>query len=273
VQASSAWTAPSGTLGRLVAEARARALSLQARASELERLAESAVIAPSFIDALTRSEVAIVAEVKRRSPSKGWIRQGLSAPDQALAYHAGGAAAISVLTEPHHFGGSPEDLTAVLASVPIPALKKDFHVAPVQLIEARALGASAALLIARALSPDALAEMMKVASDLSLEVLVEVRDESELDRALSLGARVVGINNRDLETLEMDPRTSERLLARIPSSVVAIAESGVSSREDVERVARAGADAVLVGSSVSAAENPTAAVRSLAGVRKSKRAR
>jgi len=273
VQASSAWTAPSGTLGRLVAEARVRAATLQARTTVLERLAESAVIGPSFTDALTRSEVAIVAEVKRRSPSKGWIRQGLSAPEQALAYHAGGAAAVSVLTEPDHFGGSPEDLTAVLASVPIPALKKDFHVAPVQLIEARALGASAALLIARALSPDSLAEMMAFARDLELEVLVEVRDERELDRALALEARAVGINNRNLETLEIDPSTSERLLAHIPPGVIAIAESGVTSRADVERVGHAGADAVLVGSSISAADDPTSAVRALTGVGKSKRAR
>lgn len=272
MQASSAWTAPSGTLGRLVAEARGRAAALQARTSELERLAASSVTGPSITDALTRAEVAIVAEVKRRSPSKGWIRQGLSAPEQARAYHAGGAAAISVLTEPNHFGGSTEDLAAVLANVPIPALKKDFHVDPVQLLEARALGASAALLIARALSPDSLAEMMRVAKELELPVLVEVRDEIELERALSLGARIVGINNRNLETLEIDPRTSERLLPLIPSTVIAIAESGVTSRADVARVANVGADAVLVGSSISASEDPSEAVRALGGVRKASRA-
>ena len=177
-----------------------------------------------------------------------------------------------MLTEPDHFGGAPEDLTAVLAAVPIPALKKDFHVAPVQLLEARALGASAALLIARALSPESLAEMMRVAQELELPVLVEVRDEAELDRALSLDARMVGINNRNLETLEIDPGTSERLLRLIPPAVIAIAESGVSGRNDVERVARVGADAVLVGSSISASSDPSAAVRALAGVRKARRA-
>jgi indole-3-glycerol phosphate synthase len=208
----------------------------------------------------------VIAEAKRRAPSKGWIKPGLSASDQARAYELGGATAISVLTEPAHFGGSTDDLLAVKAAVRIPTLKKDFHVAPIQLLEAKALGASAALLIVRALSPDALVAMMDTARALQLEVLVEVRDSAELERALDSGATIVGINNRNLETLIIDPSTAERLLVEVPSSIVAIAESGVSARGDVERVARCGADAVLVGSAISAADDPTAAVRDLSRV-------
>jgi indole-3-glycerol phosphate synthase len=208
----------------------------------------------------------VIAEVKRRSPSKGWINPNLSAPDQAAAYERGGAAAISVLTEPRHFGGSSEDVGAVRTAVRVPVLKKDFHVDPVQLLEAKAIGASAALLIARALSPDDLLRMTDAARDIDLEVLVEIRDEDELRRALDAGARIIGINNRNLETLAIDAATSERLLGSIPAGMIGIAESGVSARADVERVARAGADAVLVGSVISAASDPVAAVRDLASV-------
>lgn len=235
-------------------------------------MAADAPLAPSFGAALRGDTVAVIAEVKRRSPSKGWINPKLGAADQALAYERGGAAAISVLTEPEHFGGSNDDLLAVRQAVAIPALKKDFHVHPVQLVEARALGASAALLIARALSPDALRAMSDVARNLGLEILVEVRDEDELHRALDLGSTIVGINNRNLETLSIDPATSERMLRLVPPSVVAIAESGVSGRADVERVATFGADAVLVGSVISAADDAAAAVRALAGVARISRA-
>jgi len=213
-----------------------------------------------------------MAEVKRRSPSKGAIAPDLDAATQARNYAEGGAAAISVLTEPDHFSGSLDDLQAVREAVTVPALKKDFHVRPIQLVEARAAGASAALLIARALDPERLALMMAAGRDLGLELLVEVRDERELERALELGATMIGVNNRDLESLVIDPTTAERLVPRIPSGVVAIAESGVKTRADVERYARCGADAVLVGSSISAASDPTAATRSLAEVPRSARA-
>jgi indole-3-glycerol phosphate synthase len=190
----------------------------------------------------------------------------LDAARQSIAYAAAGARAISVLTEPEHFAGSNDDLRAVKGAVGIPALKKDFHVEPIQLVEAKALGASAALLIVRALGPQGLSEMMTAALALSLETLVEIRDERELELTLEAGARVIGINNRNLETLEIDPATSERLLRRIPASVIAVGESGVSGRADVERMARAGADAILVGSSVSSASDPVEAVRCLTGV-------
>jgi indole-3-glycerol phosphate synthase len=273
VQASSVWTAPTGTLGRIVAEARERAAVLRQRERELTRAAADSPPPPAFARALRADAVQIIAEVKRRSPSKGWINPKLGAAEQAGAYASGGAAAISVLTEPAHFGGTNEDLGAVRAAVELPVLKKDFHVHPVQLAEARALGASAALLIARALSPEELILMSDAARQLRLEVLIEVRDEDELHRALDAGATIVGINNRNLETLTIDPATSERLLGLVPSSVVAIAESGVSGRADVERVAARGADAVLVGSTVSAAEDPSIAVASLCGVARVSRER
>jgi len=266
VQASPVWTAPTGTLGRIVAEARERAHALLSHEAELARIAADASNAPPFASALRSDTVQVIAEVKRRSPSKGWINAGISAVDQAKAYASGGAAAISVLTEPVHFGGSNDDLVQIREAVQVPVLKKDFHVQPVQLIEARALGASAALLIARALAPDELVRMIDTARQLRLEVLVEVRDDDELQRALDAGARVIGINNRNLETLVIDPSTSERILGRVPSSVIAIAESGVSERADVERVAARGADAVLVGSVVSAAGDPSAMVAALCGV-------
>jgi indole-3-glycerol phosphate synthase len=273
VQASSVWTAPTGTLGGIVAEAHERASALCAREAELARTARDASRAPAFGAALRGETVRVIAEVKRRSPSKGWINAGITAAAQAIAYAKGGAAAISVLTEPLHFGGSNDDLTAVRSVVEIPVLKKDFHVHPVQLLEARAIGASAALLIARALAPDALVRMMEAARQIELEVLVEVRDEDELQRALDAGAMVIGINNRNLETLVIDPTTSERLLALVPAPVVAVAESGFGSRDDVERVSRRGADAVLVGSSISAAEDPGAAVAALSEVRRVSRER
>jgi indole-3-glycerol phosphate synthase len=273
VQASPAWIAPTGTLGRIVAEAHERAAALRARERELARAAKSAPRPPAFASALRAPTVQVIAEVKRRSPSKGWINPGITAADQAHAYATGGAAAISVLTEPAHFGGSNDDLASVRSAVAIPVLKKDFHVHPVQLAEARSLGASAALLIARALSPDDLLLMMDAARQLELEVLIEIRDEEELERALAGGATVVGINNRNLETLVIDPATSQRLLGLVPPSIVAIAESGVSGRADVERIAAHGADAVLVGSSISASENPTEAVRSLCGVTRISRER
>lgn len=272
MQAFSRWIAPGGTLALISGEAAARAAALETRRAELERACESTPAGPSLVEALRRSAVALLAEVKRRSPSKGAIAEGLDAVAQASAYRAGGAAGVSVLTEPRHFGGSVDDLIAIRDQVQIPALKKDFHVAPIQLVEARALGASAALIIVRALSPSLLETLMDTGRALDLELLVEIRDAEELRRALDCGARMIGINNRNLETLEIDPATADRLLPLIPADIVAIAESGVRSRADVERYAAHGADAVLVGSSLSAAADPVAATRTLAGVARIARA-
>lgn len=269
MQAVSAWTPPTGTLGALVAAARVRAGALAARRAELERRAVDRVSAaepPAFAAALRRADVAVIAEVKRRSPSKGDIAPGLSGAVQATRYVDGGAAALSILTEPDRFGGSIADLDAARAAVGVPLLRKDFNVEPVQLLEAAAHGASAVLLIARALPPAALAALARDARALGLEPLVEIRDEAELDAALRAEATLIGVNNRNLETLAIDAATGDRMLPLIPARCVAIWESGVQSPDDVRRAAGAGADAVLVGSTVSAAADPAAAVRALTGV-------
>ena len=267
MQGSGIWSPPTGTLGRIVQESETRVEALRRSASKLQDAARRAAQPTRpLAQALRGDSVAVIAEVKRRSPSKGWIAKGLSTVSQAEAYAAGGAAAISVLTEPNHFDGSVEDLEAVAAAVSVPVLKKDFHIDPIQLVEARAHGATAALLIARALGPGRLEAMIEAARWMTLDTIVEIRDEAELQRALDAGAGVIGINNRDLETLIIDPATSERLLPLIPAHVVAIAESGMASADDVARVARLGADAVLVGSSLSASADPTALVRELSSV-------
>ncbi len=257
---------PGGMLGALTDEAHTRAATLAPRAAELQRTCAGIGEIPSFVDALRGDDVKVVAEVKRSSPSRGVINRDLDAARQAVAYEAGGAAAVSVLTESTRFAGSNEDLVRARSSVRIPLLKKDFHVATVQILEARSLGASAALVIARAVPPARLRELMTAGNDADIEILVEVRDEREVELALSFGATVIGINNRNLETLEIDPETSVRLLQLIPRSVVAIAESGVRTAKDVERMASAGADAVLVGTVVSGSGEPEAAVRSLTGI-------
>ncbi|HMI58482.1 MAG TPA: indole-3-glycerol-phosphate synthase, partial [Gemmatimonadaceae bacterium] len=244
---------------------RVRAMSDGERGA-IERAAAAAVARPSFLEAFGGKMVAVIAEVKRRSPSKGAIRETISADAQALAFERGGAAAISVLTEPKHFGGSLIDLESARDRVRSPLLRKDFHCDAIQLFEAKASGASAALLIARALAPAMLGELMSVADDLGLEPLVEVRTEAELMLALELGARVIGINSRDLETLEVDAGVPERLLRLVPNGVIAVAESGVESLADVEDRARWGADAVLVGSALSASDDPEATVRALTTV-------
>lgn len=256
-----------GPLGELAVAAALRVREeLAGRAPALERAAAAAPPTPSFLDALRGPRVAVIAELKRSSPSKGAINPGMDAGRQASAYAAGGAAALSVLTEPARFGGHRDDLAAARGGTAIPLLKKDFHVDELQVLEARALGASAVLLIARALDDERLAALARLARAVGIEPLVEIRDERELAAALEAGARVIGVNNRDLETLAIDRHTSERVIPLIPPDCVAIAESGVRDAADVAAAARAGADAVLVGSSISAATDPAQAVRALAAV-------
>ena len=226
----------------------------------------------SLEGALRRADLGVIAEVKRRSPSKGVINAAIDAGSQASAYARGGAAALSILTEPTEFGGSVDDLRDARQATSLPALKKDFHVHPVQVLEARAAGASAMLLIARALPPDRLREMADLAREVGVEVVIEVRSEAELEDAVAIDWAMIGVNSRNLETLVIEPEVTSRLVALIPADRIAIAESGVSSRADVERVASIGADAVLVGSSVSAAADPAASVRALTGVARKRRA-
>lgn len=220
----------------------------------------------SLTDALRGPEVALICEVKRSSPSKGGISPNLKVASRVRAYRDGGAAGLSILTEPESFGGSLEDLSEAASAVELPLLRKDFLVSDLQLAEARAAGASAALIIARALPPARVIELARAAADLGLDALVEIRDEAELDTALESGAQIIGVNTRNLETLEMNPAVAESLIPRIPRDRVAVYESGIASRSDVERAARTGADAVLVGSSLSASNHAEQAVRNLAGV-------
>jgi indole-3-glycerol phosphate synthase len=271
-QGNRRWTYPSGTLGQLVGAAAARGAELEAREAELERLALDARPVASLETALHRTDLALLAELKRSSPSRGAINPGLDSVTQARAYERGGAAAISVLTERERFGGADTDLESVARTTSLPILRKDFHVTPAQLFQARAMGASAALLIARALPPSRFADLVMAADSVGLEVVAEVRDMVELGRALAAGARIIGVNNRNLETLRLEPRTAEAIIPRIPREYVAIAESGYSDRSSVEAAAGYGADAVLIGSFLSAAVDPESAVRGLTGVKKVARA-
>jgi indole-3-glycerol phosphate synthase len=219
-------------------------------------------------------DVGVIAELKRRSPSQGPLQEDLDIGRRSREYAEGGAAALSVLTEETEFAGSLTDLALARASVPLPLLRKDFHIHPLQLYEARVAGASAALLIARALGAIGLKTMLNACRDLGLEALVEVRSSEELLWAIDLGAQCIGVNARDLETLAVDPHVVTNLLPKIPAGLCAVAESGIATRADVERVAHAGADAVLVGSALSRASDPVRTVRSLTGVtREARRAR
>jgi len=271
------WTFPSGTLGELTRASHVRASLVLATLPELRSAARDLPPAPmaaeAFAAALRGPALRVIAEVKRASPSKGAINPGIDAAAQAAHYVAGGAAAISVLTEPTRFGGTLEDLSAVASGVSVPVIRKDFLVHPVQLWEARVRGAAAALLIVRALSPSEFPMLMEAARECGLATLVEIRDEEELERALEVGATVIGVNNRNLETLIIDPATAPALIPRIPAHCVAVAESGMQSAHDITPSALAGADAVLVGSAVSASADPASAVRALAGIPRSTTAR
>ncbi|WP_232547812.1 indole-3-glycerol phosphate synthase TrpC [Propioniciclava soli] len=202
----------------------------------------------------------VIAEVKRSSPSKGALADIPDPAALARAYAAGGASAISVLTERRRFGGSLEDLVAVRAAVPTPLLRKDFIVTPYQLWEARAAGADLVLLIVAALTDAELAELSALASELGLTTLVEVHTEEETRRAVASGAPLIGVNNRNLQTLDVDLAQFERLAGLIPDDRVKVAESGIGNVADVERVAAAGADVILVGEALVRHGDPAASV-------------
>lgn len=232
----------------------------------LERIRELAAAAPPPLDAyaaLRRPGVAVVAEVKRSSPSKGRLAEIADPSDLASDYAAGGARAISVLTEGRWFGGSLDDLAAVRAAVDVPVLRKDFVVSSYQVHEARAHGADLVLLIVAALEQKVLVGLLERIESLGMTALVEVHDEEEADRALEAGAQVIGVNARDLRTLEVDRSVFERIAPGLPSSVVKIAESGVRGPHDLIRYASAGADAVLVGEGLVTQKSPREAVAEL----------
>jgi indole-3-glycerol phosphate synthase len=219
---------------------------------------------PSFAEALRAPGVSIIAEVKRFSPSKGPIRPDLDVGPLVAAYEAGGAAAVSILTEEDHFGGSLGDLRVAAASTRLPLLRKDFAIDPYQVYEARAFGAAAVLLIAAILEARALRELSALAADLGLDVLLEVHDEREMARALDMEGVVIGINNRDLRTFEVSLETSLRLSALVPTGRLLVSESGIKDRGDLEQLASAGIDAVLVGESLLKEEAIATAVAALA---------
>jgi indole-3-glycerol phosphate synthase len=218
-----------------------------------------------FAEALTRPGVSIIAEHKRRSPSAGVIREGASVADVVQAYERGGATALSVLTEPFHFGGSLEDLTEAHRATALPVLRKDFIVDRYQLYEAAAAGADAVLLIVAALEPPELDALLREAWDLDLDALVEVHDERELEVALEVEADVLGLNNRDLSDFSVDLERTYELLSDVPAGKTVVSESGFSTREELDELERVGVDAVLIGETLMRAPDVERATRELSG--------
>jgi indole-3-glycerol phosphate synthase len=218
-----------------------------------------------FAEALARPGTSLIAEHKRRSPSAGTIREGASCAEIVQAYERGGAAALSVLTEEAHFGGSLDDLREARLASDLPILRKDFTVDPYMLLEAKAEGADAVLLVVGALRHEHLADLYADARALDLDAIVEVSRADELEVALEVDVDVIGINNRDLEDFSVDPERTYELLADVPAGKIVVSESGISRRDQIEELERVGVDAVLAGGAVMAAEDPEAAVRALVG--------
>ena len=218
--------------------------------------------------AASETELAVIAEVKRRSPSKGDLAADLDPAVVASAYAQGGAACLSVLTDEQWFGGSADDLRRARDAVDLPVLRKDFTVDPRDVPRARNMGADAILLIAAALDDNQLKDFHAIAGELHLDVLVEVHDEGELDRALAIGADLIGVNQRDLVTFEVDTGRAARVAASMPEGVLRVAESGIEGPEDARRLAEAGFHAVLVGEAVVTAGDPARSVADLRAARR-----
>lgn len=227
---------------------------------------------PPFAAALRRADrrLAVIAEVKRRSPSAGAIKEGASATAQAGLYRTAGADALSILTDEKYFGGTLADLRAVTAEFAAggarpPCLRKDFMVHPLQVLQAREAGASAILIIVRALGDNEISSLHAAARAAGLDALFEIHDEPDLDRAVAAGARIIGVNNRDLAVFRTDLGLSERLIPKLPKNVIAVSESGIATPADAERVRAAGAHAVLVGESLMRADDPAALLAAFRG--------
>jgi indole-3-glycerol phosphate synthase len=232
--------------------------------AELEREAGSQPEGRPFAEALSHPGTSLIAEHKRRSPSAGTIREGASCAEVVSAYERGGAAALSVLTEEAHFGGSLADLREARAATELPLLRKDFTIDRYQLYEAKAAGADAVLLVVGAMTQSELAGLYREAHALDLDAIVEIHDEEELDRALEVDADVLGINNRDLEDFSVDIQRTFDLLADVPAGKVVVSESGIQSREQIDELEQVGVDAVLIGEALMRAADPEVAVRELA---------
>jgi indole-3-glycerol phosphate synthase len=259
-------TSISGVLKDIVATKRAEVARLRSQSEELRAAARAAGPARDFRSALTwAGEVRLLAEVKRRSPSAGEIRPGASPGAVARDYAAGGAAALSILTDELYFGGSLDALREVRDAVELPLLRKDFVISPEQIWEARSAGADAVLLIVRILDDALLTDLHGEAREVGLQVLVEVHDEGELERALGVGATIVGVNNRDLATFTTDLGLSLRLAAMVPATTTLVAESGIRDAGQVELLGGAGVDAVLVGESLMRQPDVRAAAAALVG--------
>jgi indole-3-glycerol phosphate synthase len=250
-------------LDDILAATRARIAGLNE--AELRERAGDLPAARSLESALTGQGLAVIAEVKRRSPSRGELAAGLDPARQVKAYEDGGAAAISVLTEPDFFSGSLADLAAVRGRVSVPVLRKDFILEASQVWESRVAGADALLLIVAALTDVELSDLLEVTASAGLDALVEVHTAPEATRALAAGARIVGVNNRDLATFTVDLATAESLAAAVTAAPVRVAESGILEAADADRMAAAGYQAVLVGEALVKAEDPAAAIRALRG--------
>ncbi len=240
---------------------RSRAVPIEELRSRLEARAEDR----PFKEALVRPGVSVICEFKRRSPSAGDIRASAEVPEIVSAYERGGAAALSIVTESSSFGGAVEDLRAAREGSDLPILRKDFVVDSYQLVEAAAFGADAVLLIVAALDPNQLADLHAEARSLDLDTLVEVHDEADLEVALELDVDVIGINNRNLRSLKVDLATTDELITDVPAGKTVVAESGYSSRDQIEELERIGVDAVLIGEALMSSQDPEQAVRDLCG--------
>jgi indole-3-glycerol phosphate synthase len=250
-------------LARIVETKRAELAALRPRRAELERMAADRPVARDFRAALTAAPPAVIAEIKKASPSKGVFVDGFDPSAIARTYAEGGAACLSVLTDRDYFQGSLADLEAARAAAPLPVLRKDFTTSELHVIEAAAHGADAILLIAAILSEAEMRRLRELAAQFGMAALVEVHDDRELDAALASGASIVGVNNRDLRTFEVTLETSLRLAERIPAGVVRVAESGIHSRADVARLRAAGFHAFLVGEHLMTSADAAAALREL----------
>lgn len=253
-------------LDRLVLEAR-QDLQRRRHLMDPDRFEETvAAYAPKdFAAALKRPGLAVIAEMKQRTPTMGVLSDDYRPADLAHAYADGGAAAISVLTHMAGFGGRPEHVREVRAASSLPILRKDFVTDPFEIAESRACGADAVLLIVAALEPQQLKDLLAVARSRGMAALVEVHDEAEAAAAVDAGARVVGVNHRDLRTFTVDLALTERLRKLVPSDAVLVAESGIHSPADARRMREAGADAILVGEELMRSPDPAARIRELAG--------
>jgi len=264
-----------GTVLDGIVEAKARRLeALRAEVPPREMLvrARRADASRPFRKALDGADrIAVIAEIKTASPSRGVLQSGLDVSGLARAYERGGAAAVSVVTEEDFFLGAPDRVARVHNAIRLPVLRKDFLFDPYQVAESRALGADAVLLIVALLDEHALRDMLEAVGALGMDALVEIHDEEELERALQAGAGIVGVNNRDLETMTVDGGTAEALAPRVPDSACFVVESGLRDAKDVARAAGYGADAVLVGEALVIAPDPARKAREMMPAREGER--